>query len=107
MSSLVNIILFLALVLTSVCVLTMYFKLKRLDAYHAEYKLIFDQTAEALGSARDAMRAFNAEGKDVLSALGTRIEEARSILSELESARGNPAGTVQAAPTREIRKVEA
>jgi hypothetical protein len=86
MSSLVNAILFLALVLTSICVVTMYFKLKRLDAYHAEYKRIFEQTSVALGSASEAVKSFNAEGRELLGALGVRIEEARTLLSELEAA---------------------
>ncbi|MBF9235656.1 hypothetical protein [Microvirga alba] len=85
MSSLVNIVLFLALVITSVCVLGMYRKLKRLDAYHSEYKRIFDQTAEALGSAGAALRAFTTDGRDVLDALGTKIDEAKVLLSELQT----------------------
>lgn len=86
MSSLVNGVLFLALVLTSVIVVTLYLKLKKLDAYHAEYKLVFDQTAEALGSAREAVRSFSTEGRELLEALSARIDEARAVLVELEAA---------------------
>jgi hypothetical protein len=85
MSSLVNIILFIALVLTSLCVVTMYLKLKRLDAYHAEYKRIFDQTAAALGSAGEAVRTFTSEGREILDALGARIDEAKAVMFELET----------------------
>ena len=82
-SSLVDAVLFLALVLTSTCVGAMYLKLRRLDAYHAEYKGVFDQTAEALGSARDAIRDFTTEGREVLEALSAKIDEARAALSDL------------------------
>jgi hypothetical protein len=64
----------------------MYFKLRRLDAYHAEYKRIFDQTAVALGSAGEAVRTFSTDGREVLDALSARIDEARAILSELDAA---------------------
>jgi hypothetical protein len=86
MSSLVNTVLFLALVLTSLCVLAMYRKLKQLDTYHTEYKRIFDQTANALNSAGAAVQMFNNEGREVLETLGARIEEARSVTAELNAA---------------------
>lgn len=89
MSSLVNAVLFLALMLTSAIVVAMYRKLKKLDAYHAEYKLVFDQTAEALGSARDAVRSFATEGRELLEALDARIDEARAVKADLEAATGN------------------
>jgi len=85
MSSLVNTILFLALVITSLCVLAMYRKLKRLDAYHAEYKRIFDQTADALGSANDAVRTITTDGREILEELGIRIDEAKKIIAELKA----------------------
>lgn len=90
MSSLVSLILFLALVATSICVLAMYRKLKQLESYHAEYKLIFDQSAHALGSAGEALRSFNTEGRDVLQALGARIEEARTVMEQLSAATQAP-----------------
>lgn len=86
MSSLVNAALFLALVVTSVCVVSMYRRLKRLDSYHVEYKRIFDQTAEALTSANEAVQMLNEDGRDVLQALGQRIEEAKVMISKLELA---------------------
>ena len=88
MSSLVNAVLFLALVLTSIIVVAMYRKLKQLDAYHAEYKLVFDQTAEALGAAAEAVRSFGTEGRELLEALGKRTDEARAVLADLEAATG-------------------
>lgn len=83
-SLLVNSALFLALVITSICVVTMYLKLKRLDSYHVEYKRVFDQTAEALTSAGEAIRMLNEDGKDVLQRLEQRIAEARTAISALK-----------------------
>lgn len=85
MSSLANVILFLALVTTSTIVAVMYRKLKRLDQYHAEYKRIFDRTGEALLGAQNAVATFGAEGRETLMLLGTRIEEAKEAARQLEA----------------------
>lgn len=85
MSSLANTILFLALVTTSVIVVVMYRKLKRLDAYHAEYTRIFDKTGEALVNAQNVVSSFGTESKDTLEALGHRIEEAKTLIERLEA----------------------
>ncbi|WP_445502349.1 hypothetical protein [Microvirga sp. G4-2] len=84
MSSLANIILFIALVTTSAMVAVMYRKLKRLDQYHAEYKRIFDKTGEALMGAQNAVASFGSEGRETLALLGTRIEEAQAAAQRLE-----------------------
>ena len=85
MSSLANVILFLALVTTSIMVAVMYVKLRKLDRYHAEYQQIFDRTGEALKGAQTAVMSFGAEGKETLAMLGARIEEAKSVAAQLES----------------------
>ncbi len=85
MSSLANIILFLALVTTSVMVAVMYVKLKKLDRYHAEYQQIFDRTGDALKGAQTAVTSFGAEGKETLALLGSRIEEAKAVAAQLET----------------------
>ncbi|MBB3017308.1 dTDP-4-amino-4,6-dideoxygalactose transaminase [Microvirga lupini] len=84
MSSLANIILFLALVTTSIMVAVMYVKLKRLDRYHAEYQQIFDRTGEALKGAQTAVVSFGTEGKETLAMLAARIEEAKAVAARLE-----------------------
>jgi len=84
MSSLANIILFLALVTTSIMVAVMYVKLRKLDRYHAEYQQIFDRTGEALKGAQTAVMSFGTEGKETLAMLGARIEEARAVAAQLE-----------------------
>jgi len=85
MSSLANVILFVALVTTSAMVAVMYRKLKRLDQYHAEYQRIFDKTGEALMTAQNAVANFGAEGRETLTMLGERIEEARKAAETLEA----------------------
>ena len=84
MSSLANIVLFLALVTTSVIVAVMYQKLRRLDRYHAEYKQIFDMTGAALQGAQNAVSSFGAEGRETLALLSARIEEAKAAAKQLE-----------------------
>ena len=85
MSSLANVILFVALVTTSAMVAVMYRKLKRLDQYHAEYQRIFDKTGEALMAAQNAVASFGAEGRETLTMLGERIEEGRRTAETLEA----------------------
>jgi len=84
MSSLANVILFVALVTTSAMVAVMYRKLKRLDQYHAEYKRIFDKTGEALMGAQNAVANFGSEGRETLALLGAQIEEAQAAAQRLE-----------------------
>lgn len=86
MSSLVNLVLFAALVITSLCVLAMYRKLKRFDAYQAEYKRLFSEASTALNSAGEAVRTFGKDGKEVADTLGDRIDEARAVLVQLTAA---------------------
>lgn len=85
MSSLANVILFVALVVTSAMVALMYRKLKRLDRYHADYQRIFDQTGKALAGAQTAVANFGSEGRETLALLGARIEEARETAKHLET----------------------
>jgi hypothetical protein len=85
MSSLANVILFLALVTTSIMVGVMYVKLRRLDRYHAEYQQIFERTGEALKNAQAAVVSFGAEGKETLAMLGMRIDEAKAVAEQLET----------------------
>lgn len=98
MSSLANIILFIALVTTSAIVAVMYRKLKRLDAYHAEYTRIFDKTGEALIDAQKAVSSFGSEGKETLVALGVRIEEAKALIERLDTLNGQIGHQTQARP---------
>jgi hypothetical protein len=84
-SSLVNFILLAALIITSICVATMYFKLKRFEVHHTEYQRIFEQTSEALSTAGNAIRSLNQDGREVLQSLEQRIDEARILIRALET----------------------
>jgi hypothetical protein len=84
-SYLVDGVLLLALVLTSIRVGTMHRELKRLRRYHGEYRQVFSETSQALGSVEGAIRTLNGEGRVVLEALGARIDEARSLAARLEA----------------------
>jgi hypothetical protein len=104
MSSLVDAVLLVALVLTSACVVVMYRKLRRLDAYHQDYQRILAQTATALEAARSAVESLQVDGRELVSALGRRIEEARAVMAEIDEKRaalGGPAPRAgNAAPPR-------
>ncbi|RVU15607.1 hypothetical protein [Methylobacterium oryzihabitans] len=86
-SSVVDAVLFAALLLTCACVLPMYLKLKRLDRVQAEYGRAFAETSRALAQAGEAVRGFTGEGREVLDALSAKIDEARATLAELEAGR--------------------
>lgn len=87
MSSIVDAVLFAALVLTTASVVLMYRKLKRLDAYHEDYRRIFADTERAMNAARDAVNALNGEGREMVAELGRGIEEARRLITEIDARR--------------------
>jgi intergrase/recombinase len=87
MTPLVDTILLVALVATSACVVPMYLKLKRLDRTQAEYGRILVESGHALSQAGEAVRGFSTEGREILEALGARIDEARRVLTDLEASR--------------------
>jgi len=98
MSSLANIILFIALVITSAMVALMYRKLKRLDQYHQDYQRIFEKTGAALLGAQNAVANFGSEGRETLALLGARIEEAREVAKQLEAMTPSAREVAQADP---------
>jgi len=98
MTSLVDGVLLAALLGTCACVVPMYLKLKRLDRTQAEYGRAMAASGHALAIAGEAVRSFAGEGREVLDALGRRIDEARATLAALEAARDSLAS---ARPARE------
>ena len=82
---LVDAVLLVALVLTSIRVGTMYRELKRLRAYHDEYRQIFEQTGEALGAVEKAVAQLHESGRETLVTLSERIEEARALTNVLDA----------------------
>ncbi|MCF4129177.1 hypothetical protein [Methylobacterium sp. SyP6R] len=87
MVSLVDGVLLAALVGTNACVLPLYLKLKRLDRAQAEYGRAVAASGHALASAGEAVRSFAGEGREILEALGAKIEEAKATLDALEASR--------------------
>ncbi|WP_321340743.1 hypothetical protein [Breoghania sp.] len=83
-SYLVDAVLMVALVITSIKIVAMYRELKRLSSYHADYQRIFDQTTLALDGIEVSIQEINVRGTQVLNALGSRMDDARGIISEID-----------------------
>lgn len=96
MSSTVDAVLLCALLVTTISVVLMYRKLKQLDKYHADYQRIFVETAAALHSAREAVRAFHDEGRETVVELAREIEEAQRLIADLDARRPGGAGDAAA-----------
>lgn len=84
-SYLVDAVLLLALIATSVKVVAMYRELRRLSAYHADYQRIFDQTTLALDGIEVSIQEINVHGSQVLNALGSRMDDARELISDIDA----------------------
>jgi len=84
MSSIVDVVLFVALLLTTGSVVLMYRKLKQLDGLQSDYQRALKDASAALTAARDAMTGIHAEGRDTLTRLGHEIDEARRLITELD-----------------------
>ena len=101
MSSIVNVVLFVALLLTTASVVQMYRKLTKLDRLHTDYERILSETATSLDAARTAVTAFHLEARDTVAELGREIEVARRLIAEIDArsaAAARPAGEQSAAP---------
>ena len=86
-------VLLLALLLTSLRVGAMYRELKRLRGYQAEYVEIFGNTSRAADHIGDAIRHLAREGRAILERLEMRMEEARDLTRQLEMAARAPVET--------------
>ncbi len=82
--SLVEVLLLAALLVTSGVTVLLHRRLKRLDAYHSDYRRIMRETAESLASAREAVTALNSDGRSVALLLGQRIEQANAMITVME-----------------------
>lgn len=83
-SALVDGVLLLALAVTTVKMVQMYRELKRLGSYHNDYQRIFDQTALALDGIEVSIQELNVRGAQVLNALGSRMDDARDLIAEID-----------------------
>lgn len=85
-------ILMLALVVTSIWVMKMNSRLQKLRDNQFEFRRIMEQTNLALEGIELSIDEINIRGKQVLNALGNRIDEARDIVADIDKM------------TREVRK---
>ncbi|WP_417709252.1 hypothetical protein [Roseibium aggregatum] len=83
-SAIVDGVLLLALVATTVRMLTMHRELRRLGSYHEDYQRIFDQTALALDGIEVSIQEINVKGAQILNALGNRMDDARELIAEID-----------------------
>src|ERR1700741_824768 len=95
-------VLLLALLFTSLRVGAMYRELKRLRGYQAEYVEVFGNTSRAADHIGDAIRHLSREGRAVLERLEGRIEEARDLMRQLEDARRSQSDTAVNAALEDI-----
>lgn len=73
-----------ALVVTCICVVAMYGRLRRLDRHQAEYERTFARTSDALDATRIELARFRQDGHDLTAALDERIATAQSLLAALD-----------------------
>jgi hypothetical protein len=84
-SFLMDAVLLVALILTSIRVGRMYRELRRLRGLQDEHRLVLDQTGTMLTCVKETVRDLNEQGGDVLHSLGARLDEARTVLAALEN----------------------
>ena len=108
-SALVDVPLFLALAVTTVCIVMLYRRLKLLDAGLDGYRRMIAESAGALDAAGQAAKTMSLEGRETVYALAHRIAQAKSLLTELDDAltridRYRPAPPFQM-PLRHVRSI--
>jgi hypothetical protein len=84
-SAIVDGVLLLALVVTTIRMLQMHKDLRRLGSYHEDYQRIFDQTALALDGIEVSIQEINVKGAQILNALGNRMDDARELIAEIDA----------------------
>ncbi|OYX08330.1 MAG: hypothetical protein B7Z15_15095 [Rhizobiales bacterium 32-66-8] len=86
-----DLLLLAALIATTVCVVMVYRRLKRLDTLNADYERALAQASTALNTARDALTTLNHDGREVLVLLAGRIDVAHDLIAELDARTAAPA----------------
>lgn len=90
-SSIVDVVLFAALLFTSIRVTKMHRELVRLRAHHGEFTQVLGKTNETVDDMVVMVREFSADGRQMVHALGDKIDEARRTIAEIDSRNANPA----------------
>lgn len=82
-----ELVLLVALVVTSLQVLRMRGELKRMRTYHAEFDQAVGKTETALAAIQATLRDLHASGRTVADELGQRIDAGMRLVGELNRAR--------------------
>jgi hypothetical protein len=82
---LVDLILVTALLVTSIRVTQMRRQLQRLRTEQGDFALVLGRTTEAVDDMVEMVRDFSGDGKQLVTALGDKIEEARKTIAELDA----------------------
>ncbi|MEW6645306.1 MAG: hypothetical protein AB1586_32735 [Pseudomonadota bacterium] len=84
-SYLVDLILLIALLVTSIRVTRMHRELVLLRAGQSDFATVLGKTTEAVDDMVLMVREFNAEGKQLVHVLGGKIDEARKAVTDIEA----------------------
>jgi hypothetical protein len=84
-SSLVDLILFAALLFTSIRVTKMHRELVRLRTDQGDFASVLGKTTDTVDDMVLLVREFSADGKQLVNVLGDKIEEARKAITDIES----------------------
>lgn len=90
-SSIVDIVLFAALLFTSIRVTKMHRELVRLRAHQGEFTQVLGKTNETVDDMVMMVRDFSADGRQMVHALGDKIDEARRTIAEIDARNASPA----------------
>lgn len=92
----IDLLLLVALIITSTFVVMLYRKLRALRASQSEYEQALGETVAALNTAREAVGLLSRDGRNLILDLGTKIDEAQSLIVELDRRQYMPAGGASA-----------
>uniref|UniRef100_Q07SI1 Uncharacterized protein n=1 Tax=Rhodopseudomonas palustris (strain BisA53) TaxID=316055 RepID=Q07SI1_RHOP5 len=89
---LVDLILVIALLFTSIRVTQMRGQLQRLRAEQSDFALVLGKTTDAVDDMVSMVRDFTGDGKQLVTALGDKIEEARNAIADIDARSGASRG---------------
>jgi hypothetical protein len=89
---LVDLILVIALLFTSIRVTQMRGQLQRLRAEQGDFALVLGKTTDAVDDMVSMVRDFTGDGKQLVTALGDKIEEARKAIVDIDARSGASRG---------------
>jgi hypothetical protein len=84
-SYLVDLVLLIALLVTSIRVTRMHRELVHLRTSQGDFAFILGRTTKAIDDMVTMVHEFSADGKQLVNVLGSKIEEARKAIVDIES----------------------